>query len=226
MKWKWAAGIASAFLVAMAGIMIGLSFAPSPPKQAAAPKAETQKKTEKPVDPQTEKPSAQQPTQQNAQQSMQQPHQNISPYSQPPSYPDPPTSSTTLGASDFALGGFALGDPKRKADAMYGSPYEKKWRGSTLYCKYSGIEIHYLNGRAITILSDDTPSRTPRGIAEGSRLSDVIAAYGQGYTMEQYDGLNLYEYRGTAPNGYPSILRFAVRPSDNRVYYIGLRVAE
>lgn len=132
-------------------------------------------------------------------------------------------ASDVLLCADFTVGGFSIGDTKDKAASMFGDVKKGDLHGKVLYCEYSDIEIHYLDGKARTILTNGATARTPRGIREGSPVSDVWAAYGDNYEMFAYEGQNMYEYYGVAETGQPYILRFAVNPSNQRVDYIGCR---
>ena len=89
---------------------------------------------------------------------------------------------------------------------------------------YNGLTIGVKDNVINTVVSDGTNVKTKRGLHEGSTLQEVQQAYGTNCTQEQYNGLTLYEYTFTAKVGQQGILRFAVRPSDQKVDYISARI--
>lgn len=129
------------------------------------------------------------------------------------------TQSPPSGADMATLGGVYLGEPESSLGRL--GQYAKRNVQSDGYVNYvyGDIEVQCANGQVCMISSNSGSVQTDRGIHEQSSLQEVLNAYGGGYKLTTYNGLNLYEYVG--PGG--STLRFAVNPASQRVSYISIR---
>lgn len=139
----------------------------------------------------------------------------------------PPTTSSSAD-KNYALGKVVLNDEEKDVIAKMGQPTNRQVRDSgKVKATYDNmIEVIYANGRVIGLVSLSSTIKTSKGVHEGSDLSDVIAAYGSGYTKSSYDKNDLYEYIEKDDHGQKYILRFAVRQSDGHVDYISIRYAD
>ena len=139
-----------------------------------------------------------------------------------------PSAPSAAADKNYALGEVALNDTVKDVVAKIGKPSSRQARdsGKEKATYDNMMEVIYANGRVIGLVSLSPSIKAAKGVHEGSSLSEVIAAYGNGYTKSTYDKNDLYEYSGNDDHGKQYILRFAVRQSDGRVDYISIRYAD
>ena len=85
-------------------------------------------------------------------------------------------------------------------------------------------EIILYQGKIGVLISQTPEFGTPRGIHEGSPIENVFREYGTDYKLSYYENEKLYEYFIYSADGTPCLLRFAVRNSEEKIYYISVRV--
>ena len=129
-----------------------------------------------------------------------------------------------LSASDLSMGALTIGDYEDKVYKILGQPNTIRQGQGRIYLDYEDIEVILYQGKIFTMISQTPKFSTPRGIREGSTIEDVFREYGNDYKLSYYDNEKLYEYFIDSVDGTPCRLRFAVRNSDVKVYYISVRV--
>lgn len=144
------------------------------------------------------------------------------------SQPGAATSQQSNVKTDLSLGGLELGlsiDDMRK---LLGKEKESKAMDTPGYTRYYYDDIWVVvhDGKISALESNSSKVVTKRGMAQGSKISDVINAYGQASATSEYGGKDLYEYYYKSIDGTDGILRFAVNKGSDVVDYITIRENE
>ena len=132
-----------------------------------------------------------------------------------------------LNAKDLSLGDLTIDDPAEKVQAVLGSPYNVKTDGKG-YTRltYRDVEVVVHNGKIQALVSKSPVFATPRGIREGSSVSEVIEKYGTNYVKGHSGHNRLYEYEITSADGHPCYLRFAADNFNRKIEYISERFVQ
>lgn len=129
--------------------------------------------------------------------------------------------------TDLSLGGLDLGLSLEEMHKVLGQEKESKAMEKAGYRRYYYDDIWVVvhDGKVSALESNSDKVKTKRGIAQGAQLSEVLAAYGKDYMLNNYDGKKLYEYNFQSQDGRQGILRFAVNEGTDTVDYITVRYA-
>ena len=135
--------------------------------------------------------------------------------------------SNVSNLSNASVGNVRLDDSMKTVNNKLGNPKKQSDRESgKVRCEYATMDVAYLNDKVVGIAVDDKSISTPKGIHAGSKLQDILDAYGSDYMLSTYDDLDLYEYKYTDDNGKVYYLRFAVKQGSGLVNYISVRYVD
>lgn len=137
-----------------------------------------------------------------------------------------PKQTGSLNSLDLSIGSLTMDDSEEKVYKVLGQPSEKKVDDYGTRLKYDSLEVVIRNGKISAFVCWRPSLSTPRDIHNGSTVEEVFRAYGQNYKSNPYGDLTLYEYEIFSADGHKSLLRCAVKNSDNVVDYVSMRYAE
>ncbi|MBR2214122.1 MAG: hypothetical protein IJ849_00020 [Selenomonadaceae bacterium] len=128
-------------------------------------------------------------------------------------------------SGEVALGSIGIGLPKNQIQESLGEEIDVKKSASPAEIRYRYAAVDIItdgDDRIIGFSSNSDQLATPRGIKQGSSLSEVLSQYGKPATQTERDGEILYEYHFTSGDNRPCLLRFAIKNS--QVDYISGRL--
>lgn len=135
-----------------------------------------------------------------------------------------PKPEVKVKVSELSLGDISIGFSKEQVYNLIGLESQitdPEFSGHLRY-QYPDMEV-IITRNVVTAFVSKTPRvSTSRGIHQGSSLTDVTNAYGEGYSSFEFDGSTLYEYPFTSTDGKNCLLRFAIK--NGVVDYISGRV--
>lgn len=137
-----------------------------------------------------------------------------------------PRQTGNLNPLDLSIGSLTIDDSEDKVYKVLGQPPDKKIEDYGRRLKYDSLEVVIRNGKISAFVCWKPSLSTPREIHSGSTLEEVFKAYGSNYKANPYGDLMLYEYEIFSADGHKTLLRCAVKVSNNIVDYISMRYAE
>lgn len=124
-----------------------------------------------------------------------------------------PKPEVKVKVSDLALGDISIGFSKEQVYNLIGLESQitdPEFSGHLRY-QYPDMEVIITRNVVTAFVSKTARVSTSRGVHQGSSLTDVTNAYGEGYTSFEHEGKVLYEYPFTSTDGRRCLLRFAVK---------------
>ena len=137
----------------------------------------------------------------------------------------PVAAGSPLAGDDLNLAGLKINGNLEQANSGLGKCQSQKQTREGTVSTYGLTELTTVaNGKIINITTEDPKCASARGVRVGDSLSTMTSAYGNSFTKMTAGDLDIYEY-SLDYQGSKCVLRFAIKKSDNRISYIGLRNA-